>query len=198
MRRAMACAVVALAGTAALAATPAMAATQDQSEPAPVASVDVARYTGKWYQVAAVPAPYEAQCLKNSTARYALTEAGTVSVKNSCTSYFGLTSSVKGDAKPLDTSGARLNVSFLGLNGRYAHGQDANYIVVGLDTHYQWAVVTDSKRRSGFVLSRTPRLGAEQTHAAQTALRGAGVDPCTVAYTPQDGGNTTTSPFCKG
>lgn len=158
--------------------------------------VDVQRFLGKWYQIAAVPAFYEAQCVKNSMARYTLSETGTVSVKNSCASRFGITSSVKGDAKPLDATNARLNVSFLGVHGRYAHGTDANYIVVGLGEDYQWAVVTDSRRRSGFVLSRTPHLDAKTTRAARTALKEAGVDPCTVKYTPQDGGNTSEAPFC--
>ncbi|MHC5264022.1 lipocalin family protein [Streptomyces sp. UC4497] len=194
VRRAVVCTLA--AGALLAPVTTAVAAPRAETEPAPVARVDLQRYLGKWHQIAAVPALYEAQCVKNAHALYSLSGTGTVSVKNSCTTVFGLTSSVKGDAKPLDAENARLNVSFAGVNGHYKHGKDANYIVVGLDDDYRWAVVTDSLRRSGFVLSRTPELGAEQTRAARTALRRAGVDPCRVAYTPQDGGNTTRAPFC--
>ncbi|MYT73459.1 hypothetical protein GTY60_27830 [Streptomyces sp. SID8367] len=184
-------------GTSVLTAASAEAAARGvESEPTPVSRVDVQRYLGQWYQVAAVPAVYEAQCHKNSKARYSLSATGTVSVKNSCSSYFGLTSSVRGDAKPLDATNARLNVSFLGVNGHFAHGKDANYIVIGLDRDYQWAVVTDSERRSGFVLSRTPQLDAAQTEATRAALQAADVDPCSVKYTPQDGGNRTTARYC--
>ncbi|MBW8486875.1 lipocalin family protein [Actinomadura parmotrematis] len=181
------------AGALVAAAVPASAA---PAPPAPVPSVDVQRYVGHWYQVASVPAWYEIQCLRNATADYALSAAGTVSVKNACRSVFGIKSTVTGDAKPLDATNARLNVSFLGFNGSYAHGTGANYIVVGLDGGYRWAAVTDAGRRSGFVLSRTPALAADDAAAARAALRGAGIDPCTLKSTPQDGGAATAAPFC--
>ncbi|MFD4791494.1 lipocalin family protein [Streptomyces sp. NPDC058459] len=185
-----------LAAAVALPASAASAAPRPASEPAPAGNVDVARYLGSWYQVAAVPALFEAQCKKNARAEYGLTPRGTVSVENSCDTWFGTRSTVKGDAKPLDGSNARLNVSFLGLNGTYAHSSRANYIVVGLDEDYTWAAVTDADRRSAFVLSRTPALSAGQASAAGEALRAAGVDPCSVKYTPQDGGSASRAPFC--
>ncbi|WP_305000345.1 lipocalin family protein [Kitasatospora sp. SolWspMP-SS2h] len=174
--------------------TPVRAAAK--AAPDSVASVDLARYLGPWYQVAAKPAPYEIQCKKNSTARYAPTTTGTVSVTNSCSTWLGGSSTVKGDAKALDTTGARLNVSFLGAGTSWLHTTQANYIVVGLADDYRWATVTDSDRTSGFVLSRTPALTPADTTAARAALTRAGIDPCTVRYTPQDGANTTTDPFC--
>ncbi|MCD0480843.1 lipocalin family protein [Streptacidiphilus sp. ASG 303] len=186
VRRSAAGAVAALAAVAGGLTGAGPAAAAPAAEPKPVASLDVQRYLGHWYQVAAVPALYEVQCLRNSAADYGATDRGTVAVRNSCTSLFGLTSTVKGDAKPLDATGARLNVSFVRLGGTWTHTSTANYIVVGLDRDYRWAVVTDSARRSGFVLSRTPSLTAGQTGAARDALRAAGVDPCSLRTTAQD------------
>ncbi|MFD6415321.1 lipocalin family protein [Streptomyces sp. NPDC060194] len=201
-RRTTAAALAALAvagGTLVATTGPAAAAPASApvaAEPAPVASVDVPRYLGRWYQIASVPAFFEVQCLKDVTADYGLNSAGMVSVRNACTSLFGLKSSIKGAAKPLDASNARLNVSFLGLNGTYRHTSDANYIVVGLAPDYSWAVVTDSDRRSGFVLSRTPALPAAATTEAQAALTAAGIDPCTLKKTVQTGANTSRGAFC--
>ncbi|RAJ31270.1 apolipoprotein D and lipocalin family protein [Kitasatospora sp. SolWspMP-SS2h] len=184
------------ATTAAPASAKPAAPAAKSAAPAPVASVDLSRYLGSWYQVAAKPALYEIQCKKNSTARYALTATGSVSVTNSCSTWLGSSSTVKGDAKALDATNARLNVSFLGTGTSWLHTAQANYIVIGLADDYRWAVVTDSDRASGFVLSRTPALAPADTTAAQSALTRAGIDPCAIRYTPQDGGNTTTAPFC--
>ncbi|MEO5875205.1 MAG: lipocalin family protein [Streptosporangiaceae bacterium] len=164
--------------------------------PAPVASVDVQKYLGRWYQIASVPALYELQCLRNVTADYGIGATGTVTVHNTCLSVFDLKSSITGDAKPLDGTNARLNVSFLKFGETWWHNAGANYIVVGLDAGYEWAVVTDSGRRSGFVLSRTPSLSPERTAAAQASLRAAGLDPCTLKVTKQEGGRTDRAKFC--
>ncbi|MBO2450882.1 lipocalin family protein [Actinomadura barringtoniae] len=180
-------------GTMAATATPAMAA---PGPPEPVGKVQVDRYLGRWYQIAAVPALYEIQCRRDVTADYGLSPAGTVTVKNSCRSFFGITSTIRGDARPLDATNARLNVSFLRFGSAWRHTANANYIVVGLAADYRWAVVTDSGRRSGFVLSRTPALSDADARAARSALRRAAIDPCTLKTTPQHNGASTSGPFC--
>lgn len=170
----------------------------DAAVPAPpaVGHVDIDRYLGTWYQIAAVPQPFESHCAKNVKARYTLTGAGTVSVRNGCTTWQEDTSSLMGEAKVLDSSGARLNVSFSQSNGSYRHGANANYIVSGLDPEYRWAVVTDSKRRTGFVLSRTPFLPAGQQMAVGASIGAAGLDVCAFRITRQDGGSRTTGQLC--
>jgi len=187
---------VVIGGMAVLVLGGAARSAEAAAPPTPVASVDVQKYLGRWYQIASVPALYELQCLKNVTADYGVSGAGTVTVNNTCLSVFDLKSTVTGDAKPLVPSNAQLNVSFLGFGDTWWHTADANYIVVGLGAGYEWAVVTDANRRSGFVLSRTPGLSPELTAAAQAALRQAGIDPCTLKVTRQDGGRTDRVKFC--
>ncbi|KUN79062.1 hypothetical protein AQJ66_29650 [Streptomyces bungoensis] len=168
----------------------------DSGAPAAVAAVDLERYLGSWYQVAALPQLFELQCARNVKATYTRTAAGTVGVRNTCTTWLNTTSSVTGDARPLDATNARLNVSFLGLGGTYLHTDRANYIVTGLDPDYRWAVVTDSDRRSGFVLSRTPSLTSGQRSAVLSAIRSAGLDPCRFRVTRQDDGAAATGSLC--
>ena len=129
--------------------------------PATVASVDLARYAGRWYQTAANPQPFEAG-LVGVTAEYGARPDGTVSVRNqgfmgTCT---GSVSSITGFARVVDrATNAKLAVTFDSVPAtRVFPGE---YWIVDLDTvGYRWAVVTDSRRVSLFVLSRTPRLDA--------------------------------------
>ncbi|MET7451863.1 lipocalin family protein [Streptomyces sp. NPDC005574] len=61
-------------------------------------------------------------------------------------------------------------MSFLRGADGHRHTDRANYLVVGLDEEYGWAVVTDSRRSSGFVPSRTPTLSGPQREGALRAI----------------------------
>ena len=64
-----------------------------------VDSVDLERYQGEWFQVAAIPQPYTLQCTNDTRAEYAVTAPGTVSVRNSCGSAISSDSVIEGEAK---------------------------------------------------------------------------------------------------
>ncbi|MFY1587198.1 lipocalin family protein [Micromonospora sp. WMMD734] len=192
-------AAVAVATAAVLAtAVPAQAAPTavDTGPLTPVADVDVERYVGDWYQIAAIPAIFEIQCYKNVTARYDVQPDGTIGVRNSCRTIVGTTSAVTGRARsenpPADSA---LTVSFLKLGGKWIYLGGPNYVVIGLDPDYRWAVVGDPDRSSGFVLSREPALTGAQTAAAKAALTANGYDLCDFRTTRQDGGGGAGS-FC--
>ncbi|MER8199772.1 lipocalin family protein [Streptomyces microflavus] len=181
----VACAALGVAGASTAGSAAATSgAVQDQ----PI-KVDLDRYSGSWYQLAAVPQLFEVQCAKNVRAQYTPKADGTVAVRNTCTTWWGSTSAVNGAARPLDSSGARLNVSFQPKpGGGYVHSQEANYIIAGLDESYTWAAVTNEDRSAGFLLSRTPTIDkAELARAVQSFIE-VGVDPCALRPTRQDGG----------
>ncbi|MBD8059374.1 lipocalin family protein [Cellulomonas sp. JH27-2] len=188
---------VALAGPAQAAAPTASPAAAPAAAPQPVASVDLSRYVGSWYQVAAVPAIYEVQCAKNVTATYAANPDGTVAVTNRCATWFGGTSTVKGNARvgnaPANSS---LTVSFVKLGGSWLYFGGPNYQVLGLGTSYDWAVVGDPSRVSGFVLSRTPALTAAQLADVRATLAANGYDACDLKLTKQDGGSSSRAALC--
>jgi apolipoprotein D and lipocalin family protein len=168
---------------------------QAADEPTAVTEFDVERYLGRWYQIAAVPRFFQAQCWKNARADYALSASGDVEVRNSCVTWIHTTSSIQGRARALDSGRARFNVSFLRGSDGYRHTDRANYVVVGLDEQYGWAVVTDSRRSSGFVLSRTVTMSGPQREGALRAVRDAGLDPRSFRVTRQDGGETPAGAF---
>ncbi|QNP66936.1 lipocalin family protein [Streptomyces genisteinicus] len=160
-------------------------------------TVDLTRYAGAWYQVAAVPQLFEIQCKKNVKAVYTPQADGTVGVRNTCTTWWGSTSAVNGAARPLDASNTRLNVSFVPRpGGGFVNGGDGNYVIVGLAPDYSWAAVTNDDRSAGFLLSRTPALNAADKAAAVEAFTEAGVAACDLRLTRQDGGTGRTGPLC--
>lgn len=155
--------------------------------------VDLERYMGTWYQVAAIPQPYTLQCTNDTTAEYSLNSDGTVAVRNSCVTPLGGKSVIEGAATP--RSDATLRVNFPGVPFQDAEGP-ANYRVTWLEENYSLAVVGSPNRLSGFVLSRTPNLTSEQWGQVKAAIRGAGWNECVFLSVPAVGGRADTTPLC--
>ena len=148
-----------------------------------VASVDVSRYLGTWYEIASVKQFFSVG-LVGTTANYSLRPDGAIKVVNSGR-YFaanGPLSRITGSAIPVDATNARLNVSFTGSNSAQPPG---NYWIVALDPDYQWAVVSDPTGRSCFLLSRTPTVDPALKADLLRRAAAAGVDISNVTDTPQ-------------
>ena len=108
----------------------------------------------------------------------------TVLVNNSG-NYFtndGPPSEIFGTAVPVDSSNARLNVSFTGSNGNEGLG---NYWIVDLDADYQWAIVSDPTGNSCFILSRTKFISPELKADLLARAAAKGVNIGNVTDTPQ-------------
>lgn len=145
---------------------------------ASVAELDLARYTGKWYEIASFPMFFQRQCVGDTTAEYRLTSEGDVSVTNRCRTDSGF-DEAKGTATVVDGSNnARLKVSFF-----WPFRSD--YWVFGLDADYRWAVVGNPNRKYLWVLSRTPQLPKNLLDAALKAAAMQGFDLTQLRYTAQ-------------
>lgn len=179
---------VTLAGLAACAGpsgTPAGAA------PLPtVARVDLDRYRGTWYEIAKLPNVFQRQCLGDVSATYRPLDAGGVEVLNRCrTSASGEPrfDSATGVAKALDSSNARLRVSFLPASLRWLPVGWGDYQVIELDPEYRWVMVGEPRREYLWILSRTQALAPDvyQSLLKRAAALGFPVDK--VVLTPQGG-----------
>ena len=165
--------------------------------PAPVPHLELGRYLGTWYQLAAVPQYFNLVCARDTRAVYGLDPRGDVSVHNSCTTWNGSANQIDGTAAVTDpATKAQLHVSFPGVPTQDRRDGPPNYVVTALGGDYDWALVTDPARISGFVLSRTPALDPAHWAAVRTAIAAAGENSCTYLTSPTTGGLGTIAPLC--
>ncbi|ACB32317.1 Lipocalin family protein [Leptothrix cholodnii SP-6] len=124
-----------------------------------VATVDLARYAGGWYEISALPNRFQAMCVADTKAHYRAI-GDDIEVINRCRQADGSVTRATGIAKVVADSGnAKLRVSFF----RPFYG---NYWVLALDPDYRWVLVGEPKRRFGWVLSRTPQMAPADLDAA--------------------------------
>ncbi len=118
---------------------------------ATVPSVDLARYMGRWYDVASFPQRFQKGC-HCTTADYEMTAKGYVRVLNSCRKGGpnGELSTANGKAFVVEGSGnAKLRVQFFWpFRG--------DYWIIDLAEDYSYAVVGEQSRKYLWILSRTP------------------------------------------
>ncbi|WP_293994289.1 lipocalin family protein [Sphaerotilus sp.] len=164
-------AAAALAGLAGCASPP--------NPPLPtVPSVDLARYAGAWYEVAALPNRFQKQCVADTQARYRQTGAD-IEVVNRCRTADGKVDGITGIAKVVPDSGnAKLRVSFF----RPFYG---DYWVLALGPDYRWVLVGEPTRRFGWVLSRTPAIAPADLETALARAEALGYARTTFKATPQ-------------
>jgi len=144
--------------------------------------VDVAKYLGDWYQIAHIPLIFEGgQC---SCARQRLTTtstAGVIGVFNSCNdgSASGRLRTISGTASDDDSkSNSKFTVSFEGVPFK------GSYWIIGLDSHYRFAVVSDAGGDALYILSKTPTL-ANKLYQEALAIGAQQVDISKLAITDQ-------------
>jgi apolipoprotein D and lipocalin family protein len=118
-----------------------------------VDKVDLGRYMGKWFEIAAFPQKFQKGC-HCTTAEYEMTDKGYVRVINICRKGGpdGKLSRAKGKAFVVKGSGnAKLKVQFFWpFRG--------NYWIIDLAEDYTYAVVGDPSRKYLWILSRTPAM----------------------------------------
>ncbi|MEV0295478.1 lipocalin family protein [Nocardia sp. NPDC050710] len=166
--------------------------------PAPVPELDLDRYLGTWYQLAAVPQHFNLACARDTRATYALDPQGNISVYNRCTTWANTVNDITGTATINDReTGAQLHVSFPGVPTQDRLDGPTNYIVTALGPDYSWALVTDPSRISGFVLSREPALDAQQWNRIRAAIETAGQNTCSYLTSPTTGGRGDIAPLCS-
>lgn len=116
-----------------------------------VASVDVPRYLGTWYQQALIPNKFQAMCASDTRATYIRDGDGLI-VVNQCRKADGQIEKAQGVAKIVEGSNnAKLRVSFF----RPFYG---DYWVLALDPGYNWVLIGEPKREFGWVLSRSAKI----------------------------------------
>ena len=82
--------------------------------------VDLQRYMGRWYEIAALPNFFQRQCVRDTTADYRLRSDETVAVTNRCRKEDGTVDEAQGIARLVDpATNSKLEVSFVSVFGKY-------------------------------------------------------------------------------
>ena len=128
---------------------------KDFSEPETVNNIDIEKYSGKWYEIASYPLPFQEGCMC-TTAEY--TSMGEyIKVFNQCLQKAEdnkkrKTQSIEGKAFVVEGSNnAKLKVQFF-------PPFKADYWIIDRDEDYSYAVVSNPEKSTLWILSRTPRM----------------------------------------
>lgn len=114
-----------------------------------VPEVDLTRYSGTWYELASYPQFFERGCINvkaTYTPKDGYIEVFNQSIKN------GKPSDIKGKAFVVENTGnAKLKVQFF-------WPFKGDYWIIDLADDYSWAVVSDPKRETLWILSRSRKM----------------------------------------
>jgi apolipoprotein D and lipocalin family protein len=145
---------------------------------APIPSLDLSRYMGRWYELARYPNRFQRLCSGPSTAQYSLQAGGTVEVVNRCPQADGRVDEAIGQARRVGPEGsATLQVRFAPAWLSFVPMVWGNYWVVELDEAYQLAVVSEPRREFLWVLSRQAEIAPAAWGALSVRLQALGFDP---------------------
>ncbi len=152
----------------------------------PVASIDVPRYMGTWYEVAKLPNRFQKQCVRNTQAIYSLQADGTVRVVNRCTQSDGVSKEAEGAARQIGpATSPKLEVRFAPAWLSFLPWVWGNYWVIDLEANYQWVAVSEPKREFLWILSRTPQMEPAAYQALLARLAANGFDTGKLEVSPQ-------------
>ena len=162
---------------------------EGDAPPPVVASVDLDRYLGRWFEIARYDNGFERGC-DGVTANYARRVDGLINVINTCRKggLDGEIDAIEGRARVVDGSnGAKLEVSFFGPFW-------GDYWVIELDPDYRWAVVSEPRGRFLWILAREPQMDVAVLKARLDNLRALGFDTEALVY-PQQWESAEAAPF---
>jgi apolipoprotein D and lipocalin family protein len=145
-----------------------------------VPSLDLARYAGRWYEIARLPNFFQRKCAGDTTATYTLRSDGKITVVNACRTRDGGVTTATGTARLADKEGpnSKLKVSFF-------WPFSGDYWIIDLDPEYRWAVIGEPRRKYFWVLSRDPQMDEGTLSPILERARAQGYDLAALTKTPQ-------------
>ncbi len=157
------------------------------SAPATIASLDVPRYMGSWFEIARYPAWFQKKCVAAARADYSLMGDGRVQVINRCRLASGEVSEATGMARQIGPSTSpKLEVRFAPAWLSFLPFVWGNYWVIDLDEDYQLAAVSEPRREYLWILSRTPKVDPLRYKRLLNRLEQQGFDLDRLQASPQD------------
>ncbi len=152
----------------------------------PIATLDVSRYVGRWYEIAKFPNRFQARCVSETSAQYGIAAEGTLRVLNQCRTPEGTMTQAIGEARQVGGSDSpRLKVRFAPAWLSFLPFVWGDYWVVDLDEAYELAAVSEPSREYLWILSRSPTVDPARYSALMQRLAAMGLDSAKLEKTPQ-------------
>ena len=159
----------------------------NQTELTTVASVDLKRYSGKWFEIARYPNKFQKQCIGNTTSTYTLKQKGEFEVLNQCVTKNGTVTDAKGKGRIADEiSNAKLEIRSAPGYLSFIPATWGDYWIIDLDGNYEYAAVGDPKREYFWILSRKPEMDDATYQNILRRVEQKGFKPGKVVKTPQN------------
>ena len=159
-----------------------------------IASLDVPRYMGTWYEVAKYPNWFQKRCIANTSATYAVQPNGMLQVLNRCQKEDGSMSEALGAAKQVgEANSPKLEVRFAPAWLSFLPFVWGNYWVIDLDPQYQLAAVSEPSRKYLWILSRTQTVEPKAYDALLQRLKEKGFNLDAIEISKQ----TTAKPITQ-
>ncbi|WP_305806131.1 lipocalin family protein [Stenotrophomonas sp. YIM B06876] len=154
-----------------------------------VASIDLPRYLGTWYEIDRLPMRHEPEAATDISAHYSLNPDGSIRVQNRCIDNGGMEESI-GQATAVDSTNSKLEVTFLPEGLRWIPFTKGDYWILKIDEAYTCALVGSPDRKYLWLLSRQPQMdpATRQHYIAYAAQLGFAVDR--LIHTPHTGHST--------
>lgn len=125
-----------------------------------VQSVDLERYSGRWFEISRLPMWFERKCMDNITANYTVRNDARIDVVNSCRTEDGQITA-RGIAEVPDAKyPGQLRVRFAPDWLAWLPVVWGDYWIMDLDPDYRWVMIGAPSRGYLWILSRTPQLDA--------------------------------------
>ncbi len=151
-----------------------------------IATLDVPRYLGTWYEIAKFPNWFQKKCVGNTKAVYSVKPDGNLKVLNSCKIASSETSEAEGAARQIGPKDSpKLEVRFAPEWLSFLPLVWGDYWVIDLDPQYQVAAVSDPRREYLWVLSRTPQIDPKVYEELLQRLKRQQFDVSKLELTPQ-------------
>ena len=164
--------------------------------PATAKQVDLNRYTGRWFEIARLPMPFQ-KANEAAIAEYASNADGTVSVHNIAIRPDGSQHDIRGYAKVLNPpENTKLAVRFSTWFGPLIPvPKEGNYWVLHVDDQYQEAIVGTPNRKYLWLLARTATIPGQSYAALVAKAEALGFDVSRLIRTsPQSSAQSQTLP----
>lgn len=152
-----------------------------------VASVDLTRYVGTWYEIARFPNRFQKDCASNVTADYNKRADGDIDVINRCKEADGRLEEASGVARVDNPqTNAKLKVSFAPDWLNWIPFIWADYWIIDLAQDYSLVAVGGPSRDYLWVLSRTPTIADADYEALVNRVTAQGFDTAKLVKTVQE------------